>query len=164
MTIKVGDQLPKATFMIMAAEGPEPCDSDKIFKGKKIVLVAIPGAFTPTCSLNHLPGYINEANAIMENGVDAIAVTAVNDIFVLDAWAKQSGGKDKAIFLADGNGDFAKAIGLTFDASVSGMGTRSLRYSMLVDDGIVKILNIEENPGKATISDAGHMLDALQKG
>lgn len=161
MTIKVGDHLPKATFMIMTEDGPEACDSGKIFDEKKIVLVAVPGAFTPTCSLNHLPGYINEANAIMKKGVDAIAVTSVNDIHVMNAWAEQSGGKGKAIFLADGNADFAKALGLAFDASAAGMGTRSLRYSMLVENGIVKILNVEENPGKATISAAEHMLDVL---
>ncbi len=161
MQIKVGDRLPNIAFRVMTDDGPQSREADDIFKGKKVVLVAVPGAFTPTCSLNHLPGYINDAKAIMAKGVDYIAVTAVNDAFVMDAWAKKTGGQDKAIFLADGNAEFAKAIGLSFDASGAGLGIRSLRYSMLVDDGVVKILYIEDDPGQANISSSENMLNAL---
>ncbi len=161
MTIKVGDRLPQATFRVMTADGPQTRDTNDIFKGKKVVLVAVPGAFTPTCSLNHLPGYINDANAIMAKGVDLIAVTAVNDIFVMNAWAKASGGEGKVTFLSDGNADFAKALGLSFDGSGAGLGIRSMRYSMLVEDGTVKILNVEDIPSKAEASTAENLLKSL---
>jgi glutaredoxin/glutathione-dependent peroxiredoxin len=161
MPIKVGDRLPSATFRVMTADGPKPRSTDEVFKGKKVVLFAVPGAFTPTCTKNHLPGYITNADAIRAKGIDSIAVTGVNDQFVMDAWKKAAGGEGKVEFLADGNGDFAKAIDLTLDASANGLGLRSKRYSMLVEDGVVKKLNIEEAPGKAEVSGADAMLKSL---
>ncbi len=160
MTIQVGDRLPQATFRVMTADGPAAKTTDDIFKGRKVVLVAVPGAFTPTCHRNHLPGYVQKGAEIRAKGIDAIAVTAVNDVFVMDAWAKASGG-DGIEFLADGNGDFAKAIGLTMDGSGFGLGTRSQRYSMVVDDGVVAAINIEDGPGKADISGAENLLKSL---
>ena len=161
MAIKVGDRLPSATFRVVTADGPKPFTTDDVFKGKKVVLFAVPGAFTPTCTKNHLPGYINNAAAIKAKGVDTIAVTGVNDQFVMDAWKKSSGGEGKVDFLADGNGDFAKALDLTLDASGNGLGLRSKRYSMLVEDGVVKSLNVEEAAGKAEVSGAEAMLKSL---
>jgi peroxiredoxin len=161
MAIKVGDKLPSATFRVITADGPKPLSTDDVFKGKKVVLFAVPGAFTPTCTKNHLPGYITNAAAIKAKGIDTIAVTGVNDQFVMDAWKKASGGEGKVEFLADGNGDFAKAIDLTLDASGNGLGLRSKRYSMVVEDGVVKSLNIEEAPGKAETSGAEALLKSL---
>ena len=161
MPIKVGDRVPNSTFRVMTAEGPKPMTTDEVFKGKKVVLFAVPGAFTPTCTKNHLPGYITNSAAIKAKGIDTIAVTGVNDQFVFDAWKKQSGGEGKVEFLADGNGDFAKAIDLTLDASGNGLGVRSKRYSMLVEDGVVKSLNVEEKPGTAEVSGAEAMLKSL---
>lgn len=161
MPIKVGDKLPSATFRVITADGPKPLTTDDVFKGKKVVLFAVPGAFTPTCTKNHLPGYITNAAAIKAKGIDTIAVTGVNDQFVMDAWKKASGGEGKVEFLADGNGDFAKAIDLTLDASGNGLGLRSKRYSMVVEDGVVKSLNIEEAPGKAEASGADALLKSL---
>jgi glutaredoxin/glutathione-dependent peroxiredoxin len=161
MPIKVGDKLPNATFRVITADGPKPLTTDDVFKGKKVVLFAVPGAFTPTCTKNHLPGYITNAAAIKAKGIDTIAVTGVNDQFVMDAWKKASGGEGQVEFLADGNGDFAKAIDLTLDASGNGLGLRSKRYSMLVEDGVVKSLNIEEAPGKVETSGADTLLKSL---
>lgn len=160
MAIQIGDHLPQATFRVMTAEGPVPKTTDDIFKGRKVVLVAVPGAFTPTCHRNHLPGYVAKAAEIKAKGVDAIAVTSVNDVFVLDAWSKSSGGEGIE-FLADGNGDFAKAIGLAMDGSGFGLGTRSKRYAMVVDDGVVQALNIEDAPSKAEVSGAENLLKGL---
>ena len=160
MTIKVGDRLPNATFTTMTADGPKPQTTDEIFKGKKVVLFAVPGAFTPTCHKNHLPGFVQNADAIKAKGIDTIAVTAVNDGFVMNEWKKASGA-DKIEFLADGNGEFAKAIDLTFDGSGNGLGTRSKRYAMLVDDGVVKMLSIEEAPGKVEVSGGDALLKQL---
>ena len=160
MTIKVGDRLPAATFRMMTPDGPAPKTTDDIFKGKKVVLFAVPGAFTPTCHKNHMPGFVKNADAIKGKGIDTIAVTSVNDVFVMDAWQKACGA-DKLDFLADGNGEFAKAIDLTFDGSGNGLGTRSRRYSMLVDDGVVKQLNIEEAPGKVEVSGGDNLLKQL---
>jgi len=160
MAIKVGDRLPEAKFKVMTAEGPGWKTTDEVFKGKKVVLFAVPGAFTPTCHKNHLPGYVQHAGAIKAKGIDTIAVTAVNDGFVMDAWKKASNA-DSVEFLADGNGDFAKAIDLTMDASGNGLGLRSKRYSMLVEDGVVKKLNIEDAPGKAEVSGADALLKQL---
>src|SRR6185436_3157920 len=140
MAIKVGDKVPNGTFTVMTAEGPKPKTTDELFKGKKVVLFAVPGAFTPTCHRNHLPGFIKNADAIKAKGVDTIAVTGVNDVFVMDAWKKSTGAEGKVEFLADGSADFAKAIGLQLDASAGGLGIRSKRYSMVVDDGVVKSL------------------------
>src|SRR5512137_2385164 len=142
MAIKVGDRLPEAKFRVMTAEGPGWKTTDEVFKGKKVVLFAVPGAFTPTCHKNHLPGFVTNAQAIKAKGVDTIAVTAVNDGFVMDAWKKASGAEGKIEFLADGNGEFAKAIDMAFDGSGNGLATRSRRYSMLVENGVVKTFNI----------------------
>jgi glutaredoxin/glutathione-dependent peroxiredoxin len=160
MTIKVGDRVPNGTFVVMTAEGPKPKTTDELFKGKKVVLFAVPGAFTPTCHRNHLPGFVKNAAAIKAKGVDAIAVTGVNDVFVMDAWMKASGG-DAIEFLADGSGNWAKAVGLTVDLTERGLGVRSQRYAMLVEDGVVKKLNIEDAPGKAEISSAENLLKSL---
>ena len=161
MTIKPGDRLPETTFRIMTADGPKPAVTDEIFKGKRVVLFAVPGAFTPTCHKNHLPGFLTHAAEIKAKGVDAIAVTSVNDPFVMGAWAKASGAEGAIEFLADGSADFAKAVGLTLDASAGGLGLRSLRYSMLVEDGVVKTLHVEDSPGKADVSGAATMMKDL---
>lgn len=160
MPIKVGDRLPNATFRVMTADGPKPKTTDEIFKGKKILLFAVPGAFTPTCHKNHLPGFVKNAAAIKNKGIDTIAVTSTNDPFVQDAWKKASGA-DAIEFLSDGNADFAKAIGLELDASAMGLGIRSKRYAMIVEDGVVKSLNVEDVPSKADISNAETMLKQL---
>ncbi len=161
MAIKVGDALPEVAFTVMTPEGPETRTTAEIFKGRKVVLIGVPGAFTPTCSLNHLPGYIEQANAFKAKGVDKVAVTGVNDVFVMQAWAKASGGEGKVLFLADGSAVFAKAIGLTVDLTERGLGVRSQRYSMLVEDAIVRELNVEESLGKAEISAAERLLQDL---
>ena len=161
MTIKVGDKLPQATFRVMTADGPAAKTTDGLLKGRKVVLFAVPGAFTPTCHKNHLPGYLAKAAEIKAKGVDAILATSANDVFVLDAWQKATGAAGILEFLADGNADFAKEIGLSMDGSGFGMGTRSQRYSMLIEDGVVKSLNVEEAPGKADASGAETMLGQL---
>jgi glutaredoxin/glutathione-dependent peroxiredoxin len=161
MTIKVGDRIPEATFRVMTSDGPQARTTDDIFKGRRVVLFGVPGAFTPTCDRNHLPGFINKADEILGKGIDEICVTGVNDVFVMDAWAKHSGGHGKITFLADGSAQFAKAIGLSLDMGDRGLGTRSQRYSMLVDDGIVRKLSVEETPGKAELSGADALLKAL---
>jgi glutaredoxin/glutathione-dependent peroxiredoxin len=161
MTIKVGDPLPDVTFTVMTAEGPKARTTADIFKGRTVVLFGVPGAFTPTCSMNHLPGFLSKEAEFKAKGVDEIAVTGVNDVFVMDAWAKHSGGEGKITFLADGNAAFAKATGLTFDLTERGLGLRSIRYSMLVEDGIVRKLNIEESPAKAEVSGAENLLKQI---
>ncbi|TCR61061.1 peroxiredoxin [Bosea sp. BK604] len=161
MTIKVGDKLPQATFRVMTPDGPAARTTEDLFAGKKVVLFAVPGAFTPTCHKNHLPGYLNNAAEIKAKGVDAIMVTGVNDVFVMDAWSKATGGAGVIEFLSDGNADFAKEIGLSLDGSGFGLGTRSQRYSMLVEDGTVSALNVEDAPGKADVSGAEAMLKQL---
>lgn len=161
MTIAVGDTLPPATFRVMTADGPATKTTDEVFAGRKVVLFAVPGAFTPTCHKNHLPGYLQNHEAIKAKGVDAIAVTGVNDVFVMDAWAKATGGAGKIEYLADGNGDFAKALGLALDGTGFGLGFRSQRYSMLVDDGVVRMLNVEDTPSRADTSGAEALLAAL---
>jgi glutaredoxin/glutathione-dependent peroxiredoxin len=158
--IKVGDRLPSATFNTMTPEGPKPKTTDDIFAGKKVVLFAVPGAFTPTCSNNHLPGFRDACDEIKGKGVDTIAVTAVNDAFVMGAWQKAQACEGKIEFLADGSAKFAKALGLDLDLTERGMGVRSKRYSMLVEDGVVKTINIEEGPG-AEASGAKTMLSQL---
>jgi peroxiredoxin len=160
MAIKVGDRVPTGSFMVMTADGPKPKTTDELFKGKKVVLFAVPGAFTPTCSNNHLPGFVKNAAAIKGKGVDTIAVTGVNDVFVMNAWKKATGG-DAMEFLADGSANWAKALGLTADLTERGLGVRSQRYAMVVEDGVVKALNIEDAPGKAEISSAENLLKSM---
>lgn len=161
MTIEVGQELPPATFRVMTPDGPAAKTTDDIFKGRKVVLVAVPGAFTPTCDRNHLPGYVAHYDEIRAKGIDAIAVTAVNDVFVLKAWAKSTGAEGKIEMLADGNAEFARALGLAFDGSGFGLGTRSQRYSMVVENGVVKSLNVEDTPSKADVSGAENLLKQL---
>ncbi len=162
MPIKVGDRLPPdIKFRIMGPNGPEVKTTDDVFKGKKVVLFAVPGAFTPTCSNNHLPGFLNNADAFKAKGIDTIAVTGVNDVFVFDAWKKSTGAGGKIEFLADGNGEFAKALDLALDGSAAGLGTRSKRYAMLVENGVVKRLNIEDAPGRAENSGADNLLKQM---
>ena len=161
MTIKVGDKVPAAKLQIKTKDGVQTKTTDELFGGKKVVLFALPGAFTPTCSAKHLPGFVNNFQAIKAKGVDAIACLSVNDAFVMDAWGKDQNVEDKVMMLADGNADFTKAIDLAFDASGNGLGIRSRRYAMLVDDGVVKMLNIEEAPGKVEVSGGGALLKHL---
>ena len=160
MTIQVGDHLPQATFRVMGPDGPVAKTTDDVFKGRRVVLVAVPGAFTPTCHRNHLPGYVTRRGDILARGIDAIAVTSVNDVFVLEAWSK-SAGAEGIEFLADGNGDFAKALGLEMDGTGFGLGVRSKRYAMVVEDGVVRVLNVEDSPSKADLSGAETLLKAL---
>jgi peroxiredoxin len=161
MTIAPGAKLPDATFKTMTPDGAANVTTGDFFAGKKVVLFGVPGAFTPTCSMNHLPGFIENNDAIKAKGVDAIAVVSVNDHHVMNAWAKASGGDGRITFLADGNADFAKAVGLEMDMSKGGMGTRFKRFSMIVDDGVVTSVNIEESPGKAEVSGAARILEQL---
>jgi len=158
MTIKVGDRLPNATFRLATGDGAKPTTTKEFFGGRKIVLFGLPGAFTPTCHKNHLPGFLAGEAAFKAKGVDEIAMTSVNDHHVLAAWAEATGAKGHIAFLADGAADFARAAGLDYDASASGLGVRSKRYAMLVEDGVVKLLNIEEAPGKVDLSGAAHLL------
>ena len=160
MTIKVGDRLPDATLTQAAAEGPRPVSAKDVFAGKKVALFAVPGAFTPTCSAKHLPGFKQMAGEIKGKGVDTIACVSVNDAFVMRAWAEDQAVGEDIVMLADGGGDFTRALGLDFDASKFGMGTRSQRYSMIVDDGVVKELNVEE-PGEFKVSSADYLLAQL---
>jgi peroxiredoxin len=161
MTIKVGDKLPEATFKVMKDGKPADMTVSELTAGKKVALFAVPGAFTPTCSARHLPGYTEKAAEFRGKGVDTIACVAVNDVFVMNAWGKDQKVGDDVVMLADGNGAFAKAVGLELDGSGFGMGSRSQRYSMIVEDGVVKSLNIEEAPGKADVSGADNLLKLL---
>ena len=161
MPINVGDKLPNAKFRVMTGEGPAWKTTDEIFKGKKVALFAVPGAYTGTCHKMHVPSIVQNLAGIKAKGVDAIALTTVNDVFVMNEWKKATGSEGKIDFLADGNGEFAKAIDMAFDGSGNGLGTRSKRYSMLVDDGVVKKLNIEDAPGKCEISGGQTLLGQL---
>jgi peroxiredoxin len=161
MTIAVGQKLPEATLKTLTADGAKNVTTDEFFSGKKVVLFGVPGAFTPTCSNNHLPGYLENRDAILARGVDKIAVIAVNDHHVMTAWARFTGGEGKIEFLADGNGDFVKALGLDIDLSAGGLGLRSKRFSMVVDDGKITALNIEDSPGQAVESGAAKLLEQL---
>jgi len=160
MTIKVGDKLPEATFRVMKDGKPADLTVSELTKGKKVALFAVPGAFTPTCSARHLPGYKEHAAEMRKKGVDAIACVSVNDVFVMNAWGKDQQVGDDVVMLADGNGTFAKAVGLEMDGSGFGMGSRSKRYSMIVEDGVVKQLNVEA-PGEFKVSAADYMLGQL---
>jgi peroxiredoxin len=161
MSINIGDTLPEATFRILGSEGIEKLSTDDVFAKKKVVLFAVPGAFTPTCHLKHLPGFIENAEAFKQKGVDTVACVAVNDPFVLDAWAKASDGAGKVLFLSDGNAEFTKEIGMEFDGSGIGLATRSKRYAMLVEDGVVLELSVEDSPGVADVSTAEKLLARL---
>ena len=160
MTISVGDRLPSTTLVKATANGPEQVSSDEYFKGRKVALFSVPGAFTPTCSAKHLPGYLEKAEDLKAKGVDEIACTSVNDAFVMDAWSKSANAGDAVTMLADGNGTFAEAVGLTMDGSKFGLGKRGQRYSMVVNDGVVEQLNIEA-PGEYSASSAETMLGKL---
>ncbi|HZT88122.1 MAG TPA: peroxiredoxin [Stellaceae bacterium] len=160
MTIKVGDKVPSATLKYLSPEGPKEITTDELFRGKKVALFAVPGAFTPTCSQRHLPGYVDKAADIKAKGVDTIACVSVNDAFVMGAWGKDQSCGDKVMMLADGSGDFTRAVGLELDLTKGGLGMRSQRYSMLVDNGVVKALNVEK-PGQFDVSSAESMLKAL---
>ena len=159
MTISQGDKLPDVTLTKVTDAGPEKVQTGEYFKGKKVALFSVPGAYTPTCSAKHLPGFVEKAQELKGKGVDEIACTAVNDAFVLKNWNRENGSPDITM-LADGNGDFARALGLTMDGSGFGMGTRGQRFSMIVDDGVVKELNVEQ-PGDFNVSSADHMLGQL---
>jgi peroxiredoxin len=160
MTISVGDRLPSTTLVKATANGPEQVSSDEYFKGRKVALFSVPGAFTPTCSAKHLPGYLEKADDLKAKGIDEIACTSVNDAFVMDAWSKSANAGDAVTMLADGNGTFAEAVGLTMDGSKFGLGKRGQRYSMVVNDGVVEQLNVEA-PGEFNVSSAEHMLNEL---
>ncbi|MGH6779131.1 MAG: peroxiredoxin [Bradyrhizobium sp.] len=161
MTIKVGDRLPEAKFRVMTADGLQARTTDDIFKGKKVALFAVPGAYTGTCHKMHLPSIFLNAYAIKNKGVDTIAIVAVNDAFVMNAWKRDTDQRDEAVFLADGNYEFTKAIGMELDASGNWLGIRSKRYSMLVDNGVVKSLNLEAAPGKVEVSGGETLLAQL---
>jgi len=160
MSLKPGDALPETTFMTMTANGPAPVSTSDVFKGVRAALFAVPGAFTPTCSARHLPGFIEKAAQIRAKGVDRIACTSVNDVFVMDAWAKDQGADADIMMLADGNADFARAAGLVMDGSKFGMGDRSQRYAMIVNDGVIEALFVEEGGG-FDVSSADHVLKHL---
>lgn len=160
MTIKTGDRIPDATLTKMTADGPTAVTTGELFAGRTVALFAVPGAFTPTCSAKHLPGYIEQADALAARGVDEIVCISVNDAFVMGAWGKAAGADGKITMLADGNGDFSTALGLTMDGSRFGMGLRAQRFSMLVKDGTVTELNVEE-PGTFKVSAADHLLAQL---
>ena len=160
MTIQVGEKLPSATLIKATENGPDAIQSDEFFKGRKVALFSVPGAFTPTCSARHLPGFVDKLDELKAKGVDEVACTAVNDAFVMGAWAKQSGAEGKVTMLADGSGEFAKALGLDADFSKFGMGMRAQRYAMLVEDGTVTQLHVEQ-PGEFKVSSAEHLLSQL---
>jgi peroxiredoxin len=160
MTIQVGDKIPSVDLQYMGADGVETINSDELFAGKKVVLFALPGAFTPTCSASHLPGYVVSSDDIFARGVDRIACLSVNDAFVMDAWGKQHNADDRVMMLADGSGHFTRALGLELDLDAAGMGIRSQRYAMIVNDGVVELLNVEA-PKEFKVSDAQTILSSL---
>lgn len=157
MTIKAGEKMPSGTFGVMTDSGPGAMTADELFSGKKVVLIGVPGAFTPTCSMNHLPGFVDHAAAFRDKGVDTIACMSVNDVFVMDAWGKDRGVGDDVVMLADGNGEYTRALGLELDASGFGMGQRSQRFAILVDDGVARHVAVEQG-GQLDVSKAEAML------
>ncbi|MBA2125825.1 peroxiredoxin [Hyphomicrobium methylovorum] len=161
MTIKVGDRIPDVDFTVMGADGPTKKSSKDVFSGRKIALFAVPGAYTPTCTKTHMPGFVNRIEEFKARGIDGVVCTAVNDIFVLTNWAKDTDATGKIEMLADGSGVFAKAVGLDLDLSEFGLGLRSKRYAMLVDDGVVKVLNVEDSPPIAEKSSAENLCSRL---
>lgn len=160
MAIQAGEKMPAGVFGVMTDNGPGAISTDDLFSGKKVVLFSVPGAFTPTCSNNHLPGFVEHADAILAKGVDTIACTAVNDVFVMDAWGKDRGVGDKVMMLADGNGEYARALGLELDASGFGMGTRGERFAIVVDDGVATHVAVEA-PGAFEVSKAEAIIGEL---
>jgi glutaredoxin/glutathione-dependent peroxiredoxin len=160
MSISVGERLPKATLSKATADGPQPVDSEDYFRGRRVALFSVPGAFTPTCSARHLPGFVEKADDIRAKGIDEVACVAVNDAFVMQAWGEQAGADGKVTMLADGNGDFAKTLGLTMDGSKFGLGLRGQRWSAIVNDGVVEQLNVEE-PGAFNVSSADYLIERL---
>ena len=160
MSIKVGDRLPKATLTKATGDGPQPVDTEDYFRGRRVALFSVPGAFTPTCSARHLPGFVERIDELKAKGVDEVVCTAVNDAFVLEAWKQSAGAEGKVTMLADGSGDFVRAIGLDADFSKFGMGHRGQRFSMVVNDGVVEQLNVEE-PGAFSVSSADYMIERL---
>ena len=160
MTISSGEKMPSGAFGIMTDSGPGAITTDDLFAGKKVVLVSVPGAFTPTCSANHLPGFVDQASALKSKDVDTIACMAVNDVFVMDAWGKDRGVGDDVMMLADGNGEYAAALGLDFDGSAFGMGTRGQRFAIVVDNGVATHVAVEA-PGQFEVSKAEAILEAL---
>lgn len=160
MAIQAGDKMPAGVFGIMTETGPGAISTDDLFSGKKVVLFSVPGAFTPTCSNNHLPGFVDHADALLAKGVDTIACTAVNDVFVMHAWGKDRGVADKVMMLADGNGDYVKALGLELDATGFGMGLRGERFALIVDDGVATHVAVEA-PGQFEVSSADAIIDKL---
>jgi glutaredoxin/glutathione-dependent peroxiredoxin len=161
MAIKVGDKIPSVTLHYLTPEGMQSVPSDEFFAGKKVAVFGLPGAYTRTCSSRHLPGYVTNAETLKKKGIDAVACVSVNDAFVMDAWGKEHGAPGKVTMLGDGSAEFTKAIGMELDASGLGLGVRSHRYSMLVDDGVVKKLNLEPNPGKVEVSGGDTLLGQL---
>ena len=164
MAIQVGDRVPDTEFFIMGDEGPGKMSASDVFSGKKVVLFAVPGAYTPTCDQQHLPGFVSRVDELKSKGYDTIACTAVNDVFVLDRWAKDTGATGKVLMLGDGAGDFAKKIGMDLDLSDFGLGLRSKRYAMVVDDGVVKLLNVEDSPPDHSVSSAETVCTAIETG
>ena len=160
MSVKVGDKVPSAKMKQMSAEGPKDVSTDDFFKGKKVALFAVPGAFTPTCSAKHLPGFVDKAAELKKKGIDTIACVSVNDAFVMDAWGKAQNVGDKVVMLGDGNGEFTRAMGLELDGTPNGLGKRSQRYAMVVDNGVIKQLFVEQ-PRAFEVSSADHMLKNL---
>jgi peroxiredoxin len=160
MTIKAGDKMPAGTFKTMTKDGPQNLTTDQLFAGKKVVLFSVPGAFTPTCDAKHLPGFVEKAGELKAKGVDTVACMAVNDVFVMNAWGKHSGVEEKVLMLADGNGDYARALGLELDASGFGMGIRGQRFALIVDNGVAKGVFVE-GPGEFKVSSAEHVLGQL---
>lgn len=160
MTIKAGDKMPAGTLTHMGANGPEPISTDDLFSGKTVVLFSVPGAFTPTCSAKHLPGYVEHADALKSKGADTVACMAVNDVFVMDAWGKSASADNKVLMLADGNGDYSRALGLELDASGFGMGTRGQRFSIIAKDGVATHVNVEQG-GEFKVSAAEVALEQL---
>lgn len=161
MAISVGDKVPSVSFKMLTADGLSDVSSDDYFKGKKTALFAVPGAFTPTCSAKHVPSYLSQADALRAKGVDQIACVSVNDAFVMKAWGDAQSVGDNIAMLADGNGEFARATGLTLDGSGFGLGERTTRFSMIIDDGKISVLNVEDNPAEMEVSSAEHMLSQL---
>jgi peroxiredoxin len=160
MAIKAGDRMPSGTLKMMTAEGPKDISTDELFKGKRVVLFSVPGAFTPTCDAKHLPGFVQNADAIRAKGVDTIACMAVNDVFVMSAWGKASNVGDKVLMLADGNGEYTKALGLEMDGRGFGLGMRGQRFAVVVEDGVAKQVNVEA-PGQFKVSAAEYVLGQL---